>query len=290
MKKVWMALSSISLIIACGSPMARGADHASALAAGCHSGNPLAGTTSPARFQVLSSCTSVSGVIMTVTREADGAYQVDVALDSKFHALLSAGNTSRLHGWLLLEIEPFAAALGLRPPPIGTHVHIVGPLLLNRNHGWTEVYPVWVLEKAGGAPSSNQGGGSGSNNGGGNGSSGGGTGSGHGGGSSGSAGGAQQALFVTVVVTPKVMPRGYNHAVATAYTLPGASCTASLHYDQGANPLGALFGAVAQTAGANGTVTWSWGLDFQLSGGGTVLVTCTKDGHSSQGSTRFTIG
>ena len=253
-----------NLVIALGAP--------ATATAGCHSGNPLAQVADPARFKLLSPCVSATGVVQVVRRTAGGTYQVDVLLDAKFHSLLGVGNTRLRHGWLLLEFSARDAAAGVRPYARGTHIRIVGPLLLNLNHGWTEMYPVWVIRPAAKtiAPPSGGGGNAGGN-------------------------GAvptptpQPGLSVRVMVTPKVMPQGYAHALATAYTQPGANCTASLHYDRAANPLGALFGFAAQTAGGDGTVTWTWALDYNITGGGSVTVTCTLNGQTATGVGLFTI-
>jgi hypothetical protein len=156
---------------------------------------------------------------------------------------------------------------------VGTHIRIVGPLLLNLNHGWNEMYPVWVMQPVVGTKAPPTGG------------------SGSGSGSTGGSGaGAQSPPFsVVVVVTPKVMPHSYNNAVATVYTQPGASCTASLSYDRAANLLGALFGFQAQTVGATGQIKWAWGVDFTISGGGHVTATCSLKGQTLTGVGYFTV-
>jgi hypothetical protein len=270
-----LCLSMIVLLTSlCCSYEVSGAHLAAAATAGCRTGNPIAHVSDAASFKLLSPCVSVTGVVKNVKRVGGGAYQVDVLLDRAYRHMLSAANVSRRHGWLLLEVTAPDAAHRITVFGVGAHIRVVGALLLNRNHGWSEIYPVWSIQRVGKiAPKP-----------------------------SGGAGGgacvqpppapppAPAPLALRVIVTPAVMPRAYSHAVATAYTQAGANCTASLNYDHASNPLGALFGFAAQTAGADGTVTWTWGLDFTITGGGSVTVTCTRDGNTATAVGRFTIG
>jgi hypothetical protein len=281
--RVLSMLGSVLLVGGLTSPLAgRGALAAPAPATlQCPSGNPLSHVIAPARFKLLSRCVSATGVVEAVRLIPGGTYQIDVLLDPQFHGLLGAGNTRFRHGRLLLEFGARGAARGVQPYARGTRIHFAGALLLNLNHGWNEVYPVWTMQpvaKTATPPAGGTGATGGSSGAGGT----------YGGGSGGASG--SQPLSVVVVVTPKAMPRSYSHALATAYTTAGASCTASISYAQASNPLGALFGFATETAGADGKVTWSWGLDYNITGQGSVTVTCTLNGQTATGVGRFTVG
>lgn len=245
---------------------------ATAAATACRAGNPLASVSNAARYKVLSVCARLSGVVKNVRHVKAGGYQIDVLLDRGYRQLLSDGNVRQRHGWLLVEVTTLDSAKRAETFTTGAHIQIVGALLLDRKQGWNEIYPVWSIQRIGHntpKPSGSAGGG--------------------GNGQPQPAPATAAPLYLHVVVSPAVMPRAYSHAVATAYTQAGASCNASLTYDHGSNPLGALFGFAGQTAGADGTVTWSWGLDFTITGGGSVKVTCTKDGNTATAVGRFTI-
>jgi len=104
---------------------------------------------------------------MRVSHAADGDYHMDVALDQPFRHLLLPGNFKRKHGWLVIEIVPadepgcrngepptpatgsyddgICTGAGIAPPPVGQHVSVTGPYVLDTTHGWAEIHPVWAI-------------------------------------------------------------------------------------------------------------------------------------------------
>jgi hypothetical protein len=69
-------------------------------------------------------------------------------------------------------------------------------------------------------------------------------------------------------------------------TLPGATCTASVIYNNGYRPTS--FTGSQQTAGANGLVAWGWH-EETTSTGGTGTVTCSFQGQAASASTTFIV-
>jgi hypothetical protein len=283
MKKTNLVLALSICALLFNPPMAARAAHAAGAVMGCRTGSPLASVTDPARFKVLARCVSLTGTVRSIAHAQSGAYQVTISPDIAFRGVLSTANKAALKGNLLLEITASDAARGVRPMAIGTHVYVVGSLLLNMNHGWNELYPVWVFKPASAAPKKLPGSGYGSH--------GGQSGGGQGGGNTGGSNSApdQKKFFVIVAVTPKVMHHGYSHALATVLTAPGAHCDAALTYAQATNPLGALFGMGGQDAPADGKITWTWALDYNIFGDGAITVTCSYQGVTVKAVGKFTI-
>jgi hypothetical protein len=111
---------------------------------------------------------TVSGTVRTVRSEDDGDTHFDLALDASFVSLLKPANYSGQDGWLVAEIVP-ADKPGCIPgqpprpatgtynygictaareiaPPVGTHVKVTGPYVLDEDHGgWAEIHPVWQV-------------------------------------------------------------------------------------------------------------------------------------------------
>jgi hypothetical protein len=111
---------------------------------------------------------TVSGTVRTVRAEDDGDTHFDLALDAAFVKLLKPANYSGQNGWLVAEIVPAdkpGCIRGQPPrpatgtynygictgadeiaPPIGTHVNVTGPYVLDEDHGgWAEIHPVWQM-------------------------------------------------------------------------------------------------------------------------------------------------
>ena len=76
--------------------------------ASCTQGNVLDGVSGQVRFTVLSTCGKVVGIVhdMKGTREDDGDYQFNLALDQHYRKLLNEVNNNRVNGMLVMEIIP----------------------------------------------------------------------------------------------------------------------------------------------------------------------------------------
>ena len=134
-----------------GSPVSAGAVVCTA--------EPQAHVYHPDRLRLLNACVTVSGTIESVTPEPDGDDHVRLRLDPgqacAGEPCVNAGNVSGQHGDLLLEpvcehavtqADAVAACTGWRDPlaspPVGRHVTVSGPWVLDMDHGWNEIHPL----------------------------------------------------------------------------------------------------------------------------------------------------
>jgi hypothetical protein len=98
----------------------------------------------PFRLVVIRPCQRATGTMRTVRHEQDGDLHIDVQLTPGFRKLLNYKNYSFQHGWLVVE---FMARDGghLPEPRVGDRVTLVGAWVLDSEHGWNEIHPVWRL-------------------------------------------------------------------------------------------------------------------------------------------------
>ncbi len=107
------------------------------------------------------------GIVDRVIPEGDGDIHVDLRLVASEENLLNQGNLSGAHGDLVTEIVPadqpgcvvgqpprppapgmnFGICTGadIAAPSVGELVSETGPLVLDLDHGWREIHPVWGL-------------------------------------------------------------------------------------------------------------------------------------------------
>jgi hypothetical protein len=137
----------------------------------CRPGDPLANVYRPGRLQVIEPCKTVTGTVMTFTRdsgEGDGDLKFTLKPDPEFANVVNEINQRDQYGYLVVEIVP-ADQPGCSPgrpprpreedrdygictganvtlPEPATHVAVTGPLVLDRPHGWMEIHPAWVVE------------------------------------------------------------------------------------------------------------------------------------------------
>lgn len=133
----------------------------------CREGDPLANVHDPARLLVVTPCQAVTGVVSRVRLEHDGDIFVNLKLGASERVLLNARNVARQRGTLVLEIVPAdqpGCVLGLPPrpplgsadfgictganlptPAVGSAIEAIGPYVLDTNHGWMEIHPVWRI-------------------------------------------------------------------------------------------------------------------------------------------------
>jgi hypothetical protein len=133
----------------------------------CRGGDPLANVYHPYRLVVRSACMTVTGTVAYVVREDDGDVHVDLALPRSEAGLLNQANYAHQDGQLVTEIVPadqpgctpgqpprpshgsydygICTGAGLATPPVGATVSVTGPYVLDADHGWMEIHPVWSI-------------------------------------------------------------------------------------------------------------------------------------------------
>jgi hypothetical protein len=124
--------------------------------------DPRSHVYKPNRLQVLQPCVTASGTIAFERKEADGDYHTGLKLDPQYADLVNACNATCLggaeHGDLVLEpvcelavtqADAVSACVGyhnpLVIPPVGSHVTVSGPHVLDLDHGWLEIHPVATI-------------------------------------------------------------------------------------------------------------------------------------------------
>jgi hypothetical protein len=110
----------------------------------CRQGDPLAKVYHPQRLQVIQRCALVTGTVTRIRHEADGDDHVSVKLDAAYANLINARNRTAQAGALVAEIIPADQAT-VKAPRVGDRVELVGPYVLDRDHGWLEIHPAWGL-------------------------------------------------------------------------------------------------------------------------------------------------
>ncbi len=116
----------------------------------------------PQRLQTFKECISVSGVVDAVIREADGDFHVRLRLDPDYSNLTNNVNDQNQYGDLIVEIIcaiPVSQADAVAScqsytnsiliPDVGQHIVVSGPYVLDRDHGWMEIHPVYTLTISG---------------------------------------------------------------------------------------------------------------------------------------------
>jgi hypothetical protein len=113
-------------------------------ASGCRTGDVLAGVYHPIRLQVLDSCRTVTGTVISVKVEADGDYHVNVLPDSGQEDTVNQRNRTIQHGAVVVEVIP-ADQREVAPPLLRDHVQVTGAFVLDKDHGWIEIHPAWSI-------------------------------------------------------------------------------------------------------------------------------------------------
>jgi hypothetical protein len=112
----------------------------------------------PDRLVVYRDCQTVSGIVDRVIVEADGDYHIRLGLDTAYQNLTNSVNDSDQYGDLVLEIvcantvtqtDAVDACQNylnhVTVPQEGQHIIATGPYVLDTDHGWTEIHPVYSL-------------------------------------------------------------------------------------------------------------------------------------------------
>lgn len=117
----------------------------------CRQGNIFDGVTRQARFTVLSTCEKVVGIVrdMKGTKEPDGDYQFNLALESQYKRLLNYVNNNRVSGMLVIEIIPRDQINSpyVQIPKNGDRIEAQGARVTdNLAGGWNELHPAWKVK------------------------------------------------------------------------------------------------------------------------------------------------
>jgi hypothetical protein len=110
---------------------------------------------------------TVTGTVAYVASEDDGDVHVDLALPPSEAGLLDQANYAHQDGQLVTEIVPadqpgctpgqpprpsngsygygLCTGADLATPAVGAAVSVTGPYVLDADHGWMEIHPVWSI-------------------------------------------------------------------------------------------------------------------------------------------------
>src|SRR5437899_9995888 len=101
----------------------------------------------PDRLDVIKSCTTASGFVDNVLKEADGDYHIRLALDSQYSSLTNAANDQYQYGDLVVEIicalpitqsDAVSACQNytnnITIPSINDHITVNGPYVQDTVH------------------------------------------------------------------------------------------------------------------------------------------------------------
>ena len=112
----------------------------------------LKGVYHPSRLTVLSPCKKGAGVVMDVKVESgsggDGDVHIQLQLDPAYVSLKNAVNDAKQKGNLVVEYMPRDGG-HLPKPKVGQHLVLVGAWVLDTQHGWRELHPVWSVKVGG---------------------------------------------------------------------------------------------------------------------------------------------
>ncbi len=101
---------------------------------------------------------TVTGTVNRIKDEPDGDYHVRLYLDPQFAGLINDANV-RLHAFdhilepvcihAITQADAVSACAGysnpLSVPPPYTHVSATGAYVLDIDHGWMELHPLWDI-------------------------------------------------------------------------------------------------------------------------------------------------
>lgn len=109
----------------------------------------LDGVYHPYRLRVRDSCRHISGTVDDVRDEEDGDIHIIVRLDPRYRGMLVQGNYAAQGGDLVVEFMP--RDYGHLPrPAVGDRLSLIGAYVLDTDHGWAELHPVFSAQINGG--------------------------------------------------------------------------------------------------------------------------------------------
>jgi hypothetical protein len=108
----------------------------------------LNGVYHPERLVVKDRCKKGAGTVIDIKHESgeggDGDLHIQLKLDPFYASLKNAVNDSKQHGNLVVEFMPRDGG-HLPRPHVGEHLVLVGAWVLDTQHGWLELHPVWKV-------------------------------------------------------------------------------------------------------------------------------------------------
>jgi len=112
------------------------------------------------RLHTIEHCKLVTGIVEQVRSERDGDFHIRLRLDPGQELLTNHGNQERQGGDLVVEpicehpvtqedavdaCRDFSG--GVPRPHKGMHVRVIGPYVLDVEHGWMEIHPAVLIEE-----------------------------------------------------------------------------------------------------------------------------------------------
>ena len=237
-------------------------------------GDPHAHVYSPDRLQLLAACVTVTGTVAVIRSEADGDLHLLLQLDPGEGKYLNAKNVSGEMGDLVLEpvcvhtptqTDALPACVGyqnpLPIPAVGSHISVTGPWVLDLDHGWQEIHPVFAFNGVGAPATPTP--------------------------AQATATPAPAPAPPAAALTVSITAASYGYVAA--HTLAGATCTARAQLPSGSYSQAQGL-QVSPAAGADGNVSWTYGTTSRTTKGtGTYTVTCTLNGQSETATAPFTV-
>lgn len=106
--------------------------------------NPLAGVYHPWRLQVIKPILTVSGTVERVKTEPDHDWHINIFLNKSYAHYINAENKRWEHGDLVVEVIPMDQP-HIPRPYVGEHITVTGAYVDDRDHGWREIHPAWII-------------------------------------------------------------------------------------------------------------------------------------------------
>ena len=83
---------------------------------------------------------------MKGTKENDGDYQFNIAVEGPYKRFLNQQNNKQVSGMLVIEIIPKDQTSALvKIPKNGDLIEAYGAWVTDNPHGWNEIHPAWKV-------------------------------------------------------------------------------------------------------------------------------------------------
>ena len=120
--------------------------------------------TAQDRLKLMKKCITITGTIVSASRESDGGYHIRVRVDPQFKNLLNGKNNIGQKGFLV--VEPMCAKKPTQQDTVDegvcngfkqalfkasmrdNHVSVTGDYVQDMEHGWREIHPVTSITVA----------------------------------------------------------------------------------------------------------------------------------------------